>query len=334
MATIKDVACKAGVSVSTVSHVLNHTRFVSDPLRGKVLAAVEELNYSPNPLARGLRKGTSSSIAVVLSDVVNPFFPRVVRGIEDCAKENGYNIVLCNTDESSSEEQACMSLLRSKNVDGFIVSPTSQGAETLAPASEKIVIIDRRCNELKVDQVFSDNVDGAYRAVKHLLELGHRDIGIIVEMLSISTFADRFEGYKKALSEHGVALNDAFIREAGLEIEGAYSATEALVNAFPRVSAIFSTNNLMTLGVLEYVKKNQIRFPEELSLVGFDDPEWTAVFHPGITSVAQQPYEMGYKAAEMLVNRIEGDGTPPVQVCLECELRVRESATRLYHKDA
>jgi len=332
MATMKEVAERSGVSVTTVSHVINHTRFVSEEVMKRVEKAIGELDYKPDQVARSLRKGKSETIGVIVSDIVNPFFPQVVRGIEDCSRENGYSTVLCNTDEDPSAEELYISLLRAKRVDGFIVAPSTAGAETLSPLIQQnvpLVLIDRRFDELDVDQVFSNNLEAAYKATNHLISLGHTAIGIIVEIIGIRSFDDRLAGWKVALEEAEIEIDETLIRQAGLEIEGAYEATKKLLTSKKGVSAIFSTNNLMTSGVLRYLKEKKIECPSQISLVGFDDPEWAASVNPSLTSVAQQPYEMGYKAAEFLLKRIEGDNSPQAQVCLECELRVRESSTVL-----
>lgn len=332
MATMKDVAKLADVSVTTVSHVINDTRYVSPELTERVNDAIEELNYHPDPLAQGLSKGKSRTIALVVSDIVNPFFPQVARGVEDCARENEFSLILTNTDENTNQEKQNLSLLKSKRVDGFIISPTSEGADNLQPLLEEglpTVCIDRKLPELAVDQVYSDNKNGAYKATEHLIEEGHENIGIILEFSDISSFSERLEGYKEALTDHGIAIKEEYIKKSGLEVEGAYASTESLLKEHPEVTAIFSTNDLMTEGVLQYFKDNEINVPKELSLVGFDDPEWAASFNPSITSVAQQPYEMGYQASKLLFEQIKQDtkDRKPRSIELETELKIRESSS-------
>lgn len=338
MAIMKDVAKRAGVSVATVSHVINKTRYVSPELTKKVEEAIKELNYHPNPLGRSLRKGESNTIALLVSDIANPFFPDVARGVEDCARTNGYNLILCNTDENPSMEKHYLSLLKGRKIDGFIIAPTADGVQTLKSLVDEeilLVLIDRRVEGLEVDQVYSDNVGGAYQAVQHLIDLGHRNIGIILEIGEIRSFADRLEGYKKALKDNGIGIRRDYIKQAGLEVEGAYAATKALLEKHPEISAVFSTNNVVTRGVLKYFKEAGIKCPEEVSLVGFDDPDWATSFTPAITSVAQQPYEMGYKAAEVLFERILGNGSDRKSgenFVLETTLRVRESTQEVTPK--
>lgn len=332
MITMKDVAERAGVSITTVSHVVNKTRFVSDTLANQVNQAIEELDYRPHQLAQSLRRGRTQTIAVFVSDIVNPFFPQVVRGAEDSAKEHGYSLILCNTDENPEIERFYVSLMIDRRVDGFIIAPSMDPEPSLSTLLDKqipVVVIDRPIKKLPVDQVYSDNVSGAYEATKYLLGLGHKHIGLIVELEGIRSFDDRRTGWEHALREHGLSAMSGLVQQAGLEIEGAAVAAKHLVERSPQATAIFATNNLMTLGVLRYMKNENISCPDDLSLVGFDDQEWAASFNPSITSVAQQSYEMGYEACDLLVARIEGTKAEPKTVQLTCELRVRESCTTL-----
>ena len=327
MATMREVAAQAGVSVTTVSHVINKTRFVSDELVERVMSAIAALEYQPDQRARSLRTGSTKTIAVLVSDISNPFFPKVVRGAEDCARENGYSVLLSNTDESAEAEMNNVSLMCERRVDGFIVAPsvgTGECLESIVRRRIPVVIIDRPCS-LSVDQVYSQNEQGAYDAAKHLIELGHTRIGAIVEMEDIESFKARIRGWRRALQEAGLDPHEHDLRQAGLEVEGAYAAARSLLSGLDPVTAIFSTNNLMTLGIFRYLRDAEIACPKAVSVVGFDDADWANAFHPSITSVAQQPYEMGYKAMELLLERIKGDTSPPKEICLPCELRIRES---------
>ena len=333
MTTMKDVAKLANVSVTTVSHVINGTRYVSPELTKRVNDAIEKLDYRPDPIAQGLSKGKSQTIALVVSDIVNPFFPQVARGVEDCVRENEFSLILTNTDENPDQEQRNLSLLKSKRVDGFIISPTRDGKTNLQPLIDEglpVVCIDRKISDLAVDQVYSDNASGAYKATQHLIEQGHENIGIILEFTDISSFADRLRGYKKALRDSGIKVKDKYIKKSGLEVEGACASTETLLDKNPEVTAIFSTNDLITEGVLSVFKKRKVKCPEEIALVGFDDPEWASSFNPSITSVSQQPYEMGYRAATKLFDKIDDEGKDwsPENVELETRLEIRESSVK------
>ena len=328
MITMKEVAERAGVSITTVSHVINKTRFVSDELAKRVNWAIEELDYRPHQLAQSLRRGRTQTIAVLVSDIVNPFFPQVVRGAEDSAKEHGYSLILCNTDEDPQTESFYVSLMIDRRVDGFIIAPSMAAEGSLRSLIKKdipLVVIDRPMETLSIDQVYSDNVDGAYQATKYLLRLGHKRIGLIMELEGIRSFDDRRVGWERALKEQGLSAISELVQQAGLEIEGAAEAAKYLVEGPPQVTAIFATNNLMTLGVLRYMKTHNVSCPKDLSLVGFDDPEWAASFHPSVTSVRQQSYEMGYKACDLLVSRMQERTSESRAVQLNCQLEIRES---------
>lgn len=324
---MREVAEYAGVSITTVSHVINQTRFVSEELADRVSEAIRKLEYRPDQRARSLRTGSTETLAALVSDISNPFFPKVVRGIEDCARESGYSVLLSNTDESAETERVNLSTMLERRVDGFIVAPSigdSDALENLIRHGTPVVLIDRP-DDLPVDQVYSENERGAYEATKHLIDLGHTRIGIVAEIADIPSFRSRVVGWKKALVQAGLSPHTGDLRQAGLEVEGAYAAAKRLLSGSDPVSAIFSTNNLMTLGVFRYLKDAGISCPQVVSVVGFDDPDWASAFSPAITSVAQQPYEMGYKATELLLERIKGNTSPPKTICLLCELRIRES---------
>jgi len=327
MATMREVAERAGVSMTTVSHVINETRFVSEELVERVKAAITALDYKPDQRARSLRTGSTKTLGVLVSDIANPFFPKVVRGIEDCAREDGYSVLLANTDESATAEELNLSLMLERRVDGLIVAPSVGDAESLGNLIQRdtpMVMIDR-CSELPMDQVCSENEQGAYDATKHLIDLGHTRIGAIVEMEDIETFHARILGWRRALSEAGLAEHSGDVRQAGLEVEGAYAAARALLSGDDPVSAIFGTNNLMTLGVFRYLKDAGIPCPQAVSVVGFDDADWASAFNPSITSVAQRPYQMGYQATKLLLVRLQHPHRPPRRISLPCELRIRES---------
>lgn len=330
MPTIKDVAEQAGVSITTVSHVINKTRYVSEELRKRVETAIEELDYHPDPLGRGLRKGMSYSIAVLLPDPSNPFFQSVSRGIEEQVDRHHYSISFCNTSEAPDKEKFYIELLQQRKTDGFIIAPTVQGIKNLQSLIEKdipLIIIDRQNESLQVDQIFSDNVTGGYKATEHLINLGHKKIGLLLGIRELRTIEDRLKGYQKALQDHGIEVKEDLIAEGYSQIEEGYTATEYLVTN-QRVTAIFSTNNMMTLGALRYLKEEGIKCPAKISLIGFDDSEWATAFTPSLTVVAQRAYEMGYYAGESLFERIGGERSEARSIELETKLIIRESTAR------
>lgn len=329
MPTLKDVAKKAGVSITTVSHVINKTRFVSEELSKQVENAIEELGYQPGPLRQRLWKDKSYTIAMLLPDPGNPFFQMVVRGIEEHAQRHSCSLMCCNTDEDPAREEFLVSLMQQRAIDGFIIAPTVQGKENLRSLIKEnvpLTVIDRQMEGSPIDQVFSDNEEGGYQATDYLLRLGHKKIGLLVGIRGLATIEHRLNGYRRAFQDHGIKVDEKLIVEGRSKSEDAYAATKQLIG-HKSITAIFSTNNLMALGALQCFKEGGIRCPKDISLVGFDDSKWIAAFTPSLTVVAQQPYEMGYHAAELLFERINGKraGTDIRSVQLKTTLVIRES---------
>ncbi|MBS3812276.1 LacI family DNA-binding transcriptional regulator, partial [Candidatus Bipolaricaulota bacterium] len=297
--TIEDVAQLADVSITTVSAVINNTRYVSPELTDRVNKAIEKLNYHPDQLGRGLRKGQSNTVGLLVSDITNPFFPRVARGVEDCARENHYNLILCNTDEDPVEEKHYLSLLRSQRVDGIIIAPTTEGADNIEAQfsdSIPIVLIDRSVDGLNFPEIVSDNYGGAYRAVNYLIDKGHEHIGFVAGIKGIQSTDHRLRGYKDALDDNSIGYDEGLVVMGNSQLKKSYRATSKLFNNNEGVTAIFAANNLMVIGVLQYLKDHSISYPDEISIICFDDTEWGTAVTPGITSVSQKPYEIGYRA--------------------------------------
>lgn len=308
--TIKEVAEEADVSITTVSAVINNTRYVSPELTDRVQQAIRKLNYYPDQMGRGLRKGQSNTIGLIISDIENPFFPRIARGVEDSARENDYNLILGNTDEDPVEEQHYISLLLSQRVDGLIITPSTKGKENIQPMLEKsipLVLIDRAIEDQDIPSVTSDNYSGSYRAVEYLIEKGHRKIGFVGGIKGIQSTDKRLEGYKDALEDYNIKLKDELINRGNSKIQDSYKATKKLMAKTEDITAIFAANNLIIIGILQYLKESSLTYPEEISVVCFDDPAWGSAVNPGITSVSQKPYRMGYKAAQQLFY-VMGDG--------------------------
>jgi len=330
MPTIKDVAELAGVSIATVSHVINKTRFVSEELNQRVLVAIQELGYYPSALGRGFRKGKSFTIAVFLPDPRNPVFQIMAQGVEEQAERNHYSISYCNTHEEPSREKFYVSLFNRRSIDGFIIAPTSQGRANLRPLLEQntpLVLVDRRIEGLPVDQVFSDSEVGAYKATEHLLKLGHKRIGVLLGIREIETIKERLSGYRKALREYDVPFDEKLVVDGYSQIEEGSVAADHLLED-KEVTAIFGSNNQMMLGALKLIKQKNIKCPEEVSLIGFDDLDWTAVMSPALSVIDQNPYEIGYQAGRLLFERLEGklQITEPRIIEIPTKMIIRESA--------
>jgi len=336
--TVRDVARRAGVSTSTISHVLNRTRFVSDELRERVFAAMRELNYAPNAAARMLTLKRSNTIGLIVSDIRNPFFASVARGVEDVSQEHGYTVVLCNSDEDVVRESACLRALQTRQVDGVLLASAGVSDEHLSllvEAGFPIVLVDRELPHLALPAVLLDNEGAAYGAVRHLIMRGHRRIAMISGRPSISTTVERVAGYRRALREASLKLDHRLMVSGDSTSEGGMKATQAILDLHPRPTAIFTGNNLMSIGALHAIGGRGLAVPDDIALVGFDDFPfpWSDAFRPHLTTVAQPTYELGRRAAEMLVERLKAPKTHNSErVVLDGNLVIRESSGAITHR--
>ena len=328
-ATMKDVAAHAAVSVATVSAVLNGNKYVSSGLTQRVRESIKQLGYERNSLAQGLKMQTSHAIGLIISDITNPFFTSVVRGVEDVANTRNFSLILGNTDEDLKKEKSYIRLLESKRADGLIVAVTAGSHEYLHawPAQHlPLVSIDRSLFALGIDSVLVDNVAGACKAVEHLIKLGHRRIGVVTGIPGITTTEERLTGYKQALEAHGIPFDPTLVAVADSRVEGGrFGTLQLLTQGTTRPTAFFVMNGLMVIGALQAITKVGLRCPQDIALVGFDDFEWAAVMHPRLTTVRQPTYEIGRRAAQLLFERLEKRDSVPQEVRLLPQLIIRES---------
>ena len=328
-ATMKDVAAHAAVSVATVSAVLNGNKYVSSGLTQRVRESIKQLGYERNSLAQGLKMQTSHAIGLIISDITNPFFTSVVRGVEDVANTRNFSLILGNTDEDLKKEKSYIRLLESKRADGLIVAVTAGSHEYLHawPAQHlPLVSIDRSLFALGIDSVLVDNVAGACKAVEHLITLGHRRIGVVTGIPGITTTEERLTGYKQALEAHGIPFDPTLVAVADSRVEGGkFGTLQLLTQGTAHPTAFFVMNGLMVIGALQAITKVGLRCPQDIALVGFDDFEWAAVMHPRLTTVRQPTYEIGRRAAQLLFERLEKRDSVPQEVRLLPQLIIRES---------
>jgi DNA-binding LacI/PurR family transcriptional regulator len=327
-ASIKDVAQLAGVSSATVSRVLAGKPHVREDVRQRVLQAVKQLGYQPSRVARSLRVRSSQIIGLIISDIQNPFFTALVRAVEDQAYAHQYAIFLCNSDENSHKEALYIDLMLSERVAGVILTPTRETgspARKLQEAGIPVVVVDRRIRDMDLDTVVLDNVAAAHSLVAHLIAQGHRRIGAVLASAAITTGAERCQGYQLALAESGIPGDPALVR-TGLprEVLG-YQFTSELLDLPEPPTALFTGNNLLTIGALRAIHERNLSIPKDLSLVAFDDMEWTSLISPKLTVVAQPTYAMGRTAAELILRRIADPGHPSEQIIFKPELQIRES---------
>lgn len=330
MPTIVEVAKRASVSIATVSNVIRGTKRVSPKLKERVEAAIRELNYSPNAIARGLKVKQTRMLGMVLPDITNPFFPGIIRGAEDTAFERDYFLVTANTDEQIGRERRLLGALRSYRADGILLasapgSDTAHIRSTIA-AGVSVVFLDRPVAGVKADAVLLDNVRGARECVRHLIQLGHRRIAIITGPLKLQNARERLQGYEEALRESDLPIDPKLVLEGDYRLESGHKLTVDLLKGRVDASAVFVCNGVMTVGVLNALEELNVKCPDEISLATFDDLTLDHSSHAHLTAVVQPSYEMGARAATLVMDRIEGRLTgDPVVIRVVPTLIIRDS---------
>jgi LacI family transcriptional regulator len=332
MATLKEVAKRARVSIGTVSNVITGSVPVSPVRRARILEAIRRLGYHPDHVARSLRMRRTRMLGMVITDITNPFFSQMVRGAEDAALKHNYLLLIFNTDDHVDRERQGLAVLQGRRVDGvlLVVAPAretaSHIAETLA-AGTPVVCLDRIPRGARVHSVTVDNVRGARECVHHLLERGHRRVAILTGSLWLQTARERLRGYKEALKQAGVPVDPALIQEGDFRVESGYALARELLSRPRPPSALFTSNGLMAIGVLKAAAELRLRCPQDVAIATFDDLPVAEILRPTLTSVAQPAYLIGYKGAELLIQMIESKKKPkaPVRIKLPTELRIRES---------
>ena len=330
MANMQEIAKRAGVSLGTVSHVLNNTANVREPKRTRVLEAVQEAGYQPSQLARGLRRDTTNMIGMIIPDITNPFFPAVVRGAEDVAFSNGYRLILCNTDNDHAKELIHLNELRTYLPAGLIVIPSNFSdlttqAESYRRAGTGVVCIDRLPKNWSGDSVTANNEAGAYNATRHLIQLGHTRLATITGPLHLTNAKERLVGFKRAMKEAKLHLSPEYAQETSFDKQGGHTKTLVLLRLIPRPTAIFAGNDMIALGALLAVREAGLRCPEDISIMGFDDLDLGETTNPSLSSVSQSGYQLGSTAARLLLDRREGDTSPAKHIVLETQLNLRHS---------
>lgn len=330
MPTIVEVAKHARVSIATVSNVIRGTRRVSPTLQDRVQKAIRELDYSPNEIARSLKVKQTRMLALVLPDITNPFFPEIIRGAEDTAFDRGYFLMTANTDEQIGRERRIISALRSYRVDGILLASApgkdSGHIRSIMQGGISVVCLDRTVAGINTDAVLLDNVRGGRECVRHLIQGGHSKIAIITGSLSLQTGLERLRGYEEALRESDIEVDRSLVLEGDFRYESGYRLGKELLKRRVKPTAVFVCNGVMTVGVLKAFEELGIRCPEDISLATFDDLAVDRSFHPHLTAVVQPGYEMGARAATILMDRVEGKLTnEPFVVRIVPTLVVRES---------
>ena len=316
MPTIRDVAKLAGVAPITASRVISNSGYASEDVRQRVNQAAEQLGYVPNYLARSLRSKRTRTLALVLTDITNPFWTTVARGVEDAASEEGYNVIFCYTDESASKQEAYLETLIQKQVDGILLVPVrskKHPIEFLRQQKVQVVLLDRRLPNIEVDVVRGDSKGGAYQLVQLLLKLGHSRIAILSGPSGVSSADDRVAGYQRALHEAGLQPEDQLIFHGDFSLESGYQMTRSLLKLPARPTALFAGNNFIAIGALKTLHDAGLAVPENMSVVSFDDLPAAILVDPFLTVAAQPAYEMGQRATRRLLECLNGKNCDGVQ---------------------
>jgi LacI family transcriptional regulator len=329
---MRDVARLAGVSIATVSAHINGAPKVSDARAGRIRHAMEALDYHPDQIARSLKVGRTRTIGVIIPDITNAFYPAVFRGIEDAARSAGYEVVLCNSNENAEQERAQLNTLFARRVDGVLLacSSGSRSHESSIYRRFPIVFVDRLPAGIAEGAISSDNQAAGRTAAEHLIGLGHRRIALLAGDLTLSPHADRLEGFRQAMQSAGLPVYDEYLCCGGAHIHDGQAAARALLMLADAPSAIIASNSKLLLGLLHACRGAGLAAPRDLSILTFDEHEWSEYLDPPITAMVQPTYEIGRRAFELLRERmIAGSGRASVGVIrLAAELHVRGSTGR------
>ncbi|RKX24024.1 MAG: LacI family transcriptional regulator [Candidatus Zixiibacteriota bacterium] len=325
MVTIKDVAKRAGVAISTVSYALNNSKSLKPETVMKVKEAVKELGYRPNLIARSLKTRSTSTIGVIIPDIANTFFAQIIRGIEDVSERKNHSVILCNTYENPKKEENYIDLLLNRDIDGLILVGTGHNPETLTGKEDlPIVIVDRQLGQ-SVPSVTVNNRKGGYLATQHLLEKKSGEILFLSGPLGINTYLERLNGYLDALNEAGIPRHENLIRECGVNYDGGQDVMSDIMEKNLKFDSVFASNDLIALGAYNILIRKGIRVPQDIQIIGYDDIPTSHIVTPGLSTIRQPTYHMGKTSAEILFDIISGGSTVDEHIVLEPTLIPRET---------
>lgn len=328
--SVKKIAEIAGVSTATVSRVLNGSDKVRESTAKRVMQVVEDMNYRMDHVARRMKVKQTDSLVIglVITDIDNPFFSSVAKGVEDVASKNKLVTMICNTNENPEKERFFLNAMLSEKVSGAIIVPTIGNLDffhDLVDDGFPMVMVDRKPKGLKIDSVSLNNQKGSYQAVKRLIDNGHKRIGVVGGIKGLSNTEERLAGYFQAIEEAGIERIDDLIVYGDYVESGGRRAIDKFMALDVPPTAIFSSNNLMTLGCIKELYKRQLSIPADMAIIGFDDSTWAEALIPPLTTVKQPGYELGVNAAELLIKRLKNGEANSIDVVLNPELIVRES---------
>jgi LacI family transcriptional regulator len=324
--TLKMVAERAGVSVNTVSRAINNKSDINEETKKRVLKVAQELGYVQNATAVALRTKKTRTLGVVIADNRNPFYAEVLNGIEEAAREKNYHIILANTQRDYQKEEEAINLLLAKRVDGLLITPVqdrNDDIKKLIEANIPFVIVGRDFENIEVDAVYNDEVKGGFFATEYLIKKGHKRIAFINGFLHKSPAQGRLEGYKKALKEHGIPLDDMMVSVGDIDVEDGYERTKQMLEKNLDFTAIFAYNDMMAFGAMQAVKEKGLRIPEDIGLVGYDDIPFSSLISPSLSTIRLKKQELGAESVKLLLSRINGSREKMKKIMLNVELIVR-----------
>lgn len=329
---IRDVAQRAGVSVATVSRVLNHPDKVTEKTKNKVLSVIKTMDYQPNWFARGLNVGQTGVIALLIPNILNPIYTEVAKGVEEVAHERGHYTLLCNSEDSLKKEKAYVNMLLHRKVEGLIFVAGhlhKECMEKIIKESLPSVAIGKESSDQIVTTVYTDYKEGAFQATKHLIENGRLKVAHLCGNLKFEENKQKYEGYRKALNEHGIKLNDEWICQGRETIESGYLAAKRIIGKKQRPDGIFAANDLMAFGAMEAIRTENMRIPKDMALVGYGNVPMAPLVTPKLTTVSVPAYKMGLMAGRLLIDAIEKTTFQKSQhIFLPSTLKVRQSCAK------
>ncbi len=328
--TIKDIADIAGVSVATVSLALNNCKSISKNTSFKIHAIAEKLNYTPSALARGLVKKKTNTIGLIVSDITDPFYADLARGVEDKAFENGYCVMLCNSDNQPDKEKTYINLLTEQHIAVLIIVPVENDVKSVSIASKAnipVIFADRKISDSTISSVSANNHKGAYEGIHHLIQLKHTKIACIASIsFNFSTISERLRGYKAVLSDNSISYDERYISLSNGRIDGGITSTYSLLKLLPKPTAIFAMSDVVAFGVIEALMKEGYKIPEDISVLGFDNIYYSEFFRVPLTTVHQPKYEMGEIIFNLCLEKIKNKKDIYKEIVLDTRLIIRESS--------
>ncbi len=327
--TLQDIAKKAGLSKTTISRALNDKPDVSPETKDRILRIAKDLGYTPNLLAKSLRSRKSKTMGIIIADISNPFFASVAKVVEDAARKKGYSIILCNTDEEYEEEQEAIQTLLEKRVDGILIAPVQTKDQNIVELKRRkipFVLLGRHFDILEADYVITDDIQGAFSATKYLIKKGHKKILFVNGPLHISSAKERLAGYKRAFLENGIRYEDKLVRSGAVRMEDGYRIMKEILDNKDNITAVFAYSDLVAFGAMKALREANLKIPEQIAVVGYDDIEFASSLEIPLTTVCIPKRQLGKEAVRVLDDKIKERSKGTQRITLKTELIIRKSA--------